>query len=79
MWIGRHCDFAVGTDGDCDGFALRRNQNHLPSAQRAVCGPIAGAIIGVWGYPSAFLFALISVIAGLGIVIVLRRVQGEQE
>lgn len=38
-------------------------------------GPIAGAIIGVWGYPSAFLFALISVIAGLGIVVVLRRVQ----
>lgn len=40
-------------------------------------GPIAGAIIGVWGYSSAFLFALISVVAGLGIVIVLRRVQGE--
>ncbi|HEV2132937.1 MAG TPA: MFS transporter [Terracidiphilus sp.] len=40
-------------------------------------GPIAGAIIGVYGYPSAFLFALISVVAGLGIVIVLRRVQGD--
>jgi MFS family permease len=38
-------------------------------------GPLAGAIIGVWGYPSVFLFALISVLAALGIVIVMRRVQ----
>ena len=38
-------------------------------------GPIAGAVIGFYGYPSAFLFALISVLAGLGIVIVLRQVQ----
>jgi MFS family permease len=38
-------------------------------------GPIAGAVIGLYGYPSAFLFALISVLAGLGIVIVLRRIQ----
>jgi MFS family permease len=38
-------------------------------------GPIAGAIIGIYGYPSAFLFALISVLGGLGIVIVLRRFQ----
>lgn len=38
-------------------------------------GPIAGAIIGLYGYPSAFLFALVSVLAGLGIVMVLRRVQ----
>lgn len=38
-------------------------------------GPIAGAVIGLYGYPSAFLFALISVLAGLGIVVVLRRVQ----
>lgn len=38
-------------------------------------GPIAGAVIGWYGYPSAFLFALISVLAGLGIVIVLRQVQ----
>lgn len=38
-------------------------------------GPIAGAVIGLYGYPSAFLFALLSVLAGLGIVIVLRRVQ----
>ncbi|MFZ1938163.1 MAG: MFS transporter [Terracidiphilus sp.] len=34
-------------------------------------GPIAGAIIGFWGYPSAFLFALVSVLASLGIVVVL--------
>jgi MFS family permease len=39
-------------------------------------GPIAGMIIGVWGYASVFLFALISVLAALGIVIVLRQ-QGE--
>ncbi len=39
-------------------------------------GPIAGAVIGAYGYPSAFLFALISVLSGLGIVIVLRRIQG---
>jgi MFS family permease len=34
-------------------------------------GPLAGAVIGVWGYASAFLFALISVLSALGIVIVL--------
>ncbi|HUX27901.1 MAG TPA: MFS transporter [Terracidiphilus sp.] len=34
-------------------------------------GPIAGAIIGAFGYASAFLFALICVAASLGIVIVL--------
>ena len=34
-------------------------------------GPIAGAIIGICGYPSAFLFALVSVLASLGIVVVL--------
>lgn len=38
-------------------------------------GPIAGAIIGLYGYASAFLYALISVVTGLGIVVVLRRVQ----
>jgi MFS family permease len=38
-------------------------------------GPIAGAIIGWFGYRSVFLFALISVLAALGIVIVLCRVQ----
>jgi MFS family permease len=38
-------------------------------------GPIAGAVIGLFGYSSVFLFALISVLAALGIVIVLCRVQ----
>ena len=38
-------------------------------------GPLAGAVIGVWGYSSAFLFALISVLVGLGIAIVLRQVE----
>jgi MFS family permease len=39
-------------------------------------GPIAGAVIGVFGYASAFLFALISVLAALGIAVVLRQTQG---
>ena len=41
-------------------------------------GPIAGAMIGFWGYPSAFLFALVCVLSSLGIVVVLagrRRVE----
>ncbi len=38
-------------------------------------GPLAGEVIGLWGYPSAFLFALASVLAALGIVIVLRQIQ----
>jgi predicted MFS family arabinose efflux permease len=38
-------------------------------------GPLAGAVIGVYGYASVFLFALISVLAALGIVIVLRQLQ----
>ena len=38
-------------------------------------GPIAGAVIGVYGYASVFLFALFSVLAALGIVIVLREMQ----
>jgi MFS family permease len=38
-------------------------------------GPIAGAVIGLYGYASVFLFALISVLAALAIVIVLRQVQ----
>ena len=38
-------------------------------------GPIAGAVIGSWGYSSAFLFALSSVLTALGIVIVLRQTQ----
>jgi MFS family permease len=36
-------------------------------------GPVAGAIIGAFGYPSVFLFALICVLTALGIVIVLRQ------
>ena len=38
-------------------------------------GPIAGAIIGWFGYASAFLFALISVLTSLGIVAVLQRME----
>jgi len=34
-------------------------------------GPVAGAIIGAYGYPSVFLFALISVLSALAIVVVL--------
>jgi len=34
-------------------------------------GPVAGAVIGAFGYASVFLFALICVIAALGIVMVL--------
>jgi MFS family permease len=40
-------------------------------------GPLAGAVIGIYGYASVFLFALISVLIALGIVIVLRQIQGE--
>ena len=40
-------------------------------------GPIAGAVIGVWGYPSAFLFALASVLVSLGIVLALHQTQRE--
>lgn len=36
-------------------------------------GPLAGAVIGLWGYASAFLFALVCVLAALGIAIVLRQ------
>jgi len=42
-------------------------------------GPLAGAIIGVYGYASVFLFALICVLTSLGIVIVLRQVQGKDQ
>jgi MFS family permease len=35
-------------------------------------GPIAGYLIGFFGYSSIFLFALVSVLAALGIVVVLR-------
>ena len=37
-------------------------------------GPLAGAVIGVYGYASVFLFALISVLIALGIVVVLRQI-----
>ncbi len=36
-------------------------------------GPLAGAIIGLYGYASAFLFALVCVIAALAIVLILRQ------
>jgi MFS family permease len=36
-------------------------------------GPIAGALIGAFGYASAFLFALVCVLASLGIVLVLAK------
>jgi len=39
-------------------------------------GPIAGAVIGIWGYQSVFLFALGSVLVALGIVIFLRQMVG---
>lgn len=38
-------------------------------------GPIAGALIGLFGYASVFLFALVCVLASLGIVVVLRGMQ----
>jgi predicted MFS family arabinose efflux permease len=38
-------------------------------------GPVAGAMIGLWGYSSVFLFALVCVLAALGITIVLRQIQ----
>jgi len=40
-------------------------------------GPIAGAIIGLFGYSSVFLFALISVLLALGIVVVLKEMQAK--
>jgi MFS family permease len=41
-------------------------------------GPVAGAVIGVFGYSSVFLFALVCVVAALGIVLVLRRMRPER-
>ena len=38
-------------------------------------GPVAGAMIGFYGYASIFLFALISVLISLGIVLVLMQFQ----
>jgi predicted MFS family arabinose efflux permease len=40
-------------------------------------GPLAGAVIGMYGYASVFLFALISALAALVIVVVLHHFQGE--
>jgi MFS family permease len=40
-------------------------------------GPIAGAIIGWFGYSSVFLFALVCVLSSLAIVVVLRQMQAE--
>lgn len=36
-------------------------------------GPSAGAVIGAWGYGSSFLFALVCVLAALGIVALMAR------
>lgn len=41
-------------------------------------GPAAGAVIGAFGYASAFLFALICVLISLGIVIVLHPAQARK-
>jgi len=41
-------------------------------------GPIAGAIIGWFGYASVFLFALVSVLAALGIVVTLKQMQAQR-
>lgn len=40
-----------------------------------LAGPIAGVIIGLFGYSSVFLFALLCVLSGLGIVLVLQKPQ----
>jgi len=40
-------------------------------------GPLAGAVIGGFGYASAFLFGLVCVLGALAIVMVLRQMQGE--
>jgi MFS family permease len=39
-------------------------------------GPLAGAVIGVFGYSSVFLFAAVCVLASLGIAMVLGQMQG---
>jgi MFS family permease len=38
-------------------------------------GPVAGVLIGLYGYASIFLFALTSILAALGIVFVLQRMK----
>ncbi|MGC1462626.1 MAG: MFS transporter [Terracidiphilus sp.] len=40
-------------------------------------GTLAGAVIGIYGYASVFLFALISVLSALGTVVVLHHFQGD--
>lgn len=40
-------------------------------------GPVAGAVIGAFGYASVFLFALVCVLMALGIAVVLRRMQSD--
>lgn len=42
-------------------------------------GPIAGAIIGAFGYPSVFLFGLLSVLTALTIVVVLYQASRRQK
>jgi predicted MFS family arabinose efflux permease len=42
-------------------------------------GPIAGYLIGFFGYSSIFLFALVSVLAALGIVVVLKEMQADSK
>jgi MFS family permease len=44
-------------------------------------GPVAGAVIGAFGYRSVFLFALLCVLAALGIVLTLagRKAQSVRE
>lgn len=42
-------------------------------------GPLAGAVIGIYGYSSVFLFALVSVLTSLGIVIVLKQLTAAKE
>jgi predicted MFS family arabinose efflux permease len=40
-------------------------------------GPVAGAVIGAFGYASVFLFALVCVLMAFGIAVVLRRMQSD--
>jgi MFS family permease len=40
-------------------------------------GPLAGAVIGGFGYASVFLFALVCVLTALGIVVVLRQLESK--
>ena len=41
-------------------------------------GPLAGAVIGLYGYSSVFLFGLICLLAALGIAIVLRQLDSKR-